>query len=193
MGRTTTEPAPVLPRIAAGDSSAFGEAIDRYGPLVWALARRMFRDHAEAEDAVQEVFLELWKSAVRFDSGVASETTFVAMIARRRLIDRLRSVTRGPDREALNPAQTDESAPVASEIERNDEAERAVRAMEELRPEQQRVLRLAIWKGLTHEQIASTTGMPLGTVKTHARRGLQKIREVLERDVRTGQTIGADA
>ena len=80
----------ILERIAAGDANAVQECMDLYGNLVWSLARRFTRSAAEAEDAVQEVFLDVWKSAARFDAKRASEKTFVAMIARRRLIDLLR-------------------------------------------------------------------------------------------------------
>ena len=81
----------ILQRVAAGDMAAMQECIDRYGGLVWSLARRLSLSPAEAEDGVQEAFIELWKHAERFDPEVASETTFVSMIARRRLIDRRRS------------------------------------------------------------------------------------------------------
>ena len=80
----------ILQRIASGDSLAVQECLDTYGGLIWSLARRMLPDVNEAEDAVQEIFIEIWKTAERFDESKSSETTYVAMIARRRLIDRLR-------------------------------------------------------------------------------------------------------
>lgn len=127
---------------------------------------------------MQEIFIDLWKSAARFDSSIASETTFVAMIARRRLIDRGRRKMRRP--EVPQIAET-----VADRRERRDHTELteqqriAKSAFDQLRPEQQQVLQLAIHHGCSHEQIATATGMPLGTVKTHARRGLIKIRQIL--------------
>lgn len=167
----------VLERVATGDQQAVQECIDAYGGLVWSLARRFFRDSAEAEDAVQEVFLSLWKTAHRFDHKVASEATFVAMVARRRLIDRLRKRARGPE----TSAETFEAAVERSErVELSDEARWALEAFSELGEDQQRVLRMAIHHGLSHERIAESTGMPLGTVKTHIRRGLIRVREVLE-------------
>ena len=78
---------PVLPRIAAGDNTAVDECLQRYGGLVWSLARRRCADVQLAEDAVQNIFLHLWKVAATFDESIANETTFVAMVARRRLID----------------------------------------------------------------------------------------------------------
>ena len=80
----------VLQRIAAGESSAVRECIDQYGALVWSLARRLSRTPADAEDATQEIFLDIWRSAFRYDSSQGSPQVFIAMIARRRLIDRLR-------------------------------------------------------------------------------------------------------
>jgi RNA polymerase sigma-70 factor (ECF subfamily) len=167
-----------LRRIAEGDKAAVQECIDLYGGLVWSLARRLSPTREDAEDAVQEIFIDIWKSAARFDQAQASETTFIAMIARRRLIDRLRRFERTPEAEALSPEIVDATRQ-DKQIELNSEAALAARAMRQLRPEQQKVLQLAIYQGLSHQEIANATGMPLGTVKTHARRGLLHIREAL--------------
>ena len=80
----------ILQRVAAGDSASVDECIARYGDIVWALARRSSPTRADAEDAVQEIFLEIWRSAGRYNPQVASEATFIGMISRRRLIDRFR-------------------------------------------------------------------------------------------------------
>lgn len=172
---------PVLQRIASGEPGAVQECIDRYAGLVWSLARRMASNNADAEDAVQEILTEVWRNAYRYDESIASETAFIAMIARRRLIDRRRRTDRQKDRSALPedpPAATDASA---GRAELGEEARLAARALEELSSEQQRVLRLSIYQGLSHEKIAVATGLPLGTVKTHARRGLIRVRELLAR------------
>ena len=180
-------PEPVLHRVAAGDPAAVQEVLDRYGGLVWSLARRLWFNRAEAEDAVQEIFIDLWKSAGRFDASVASEPTFVAMIARRRLIDRRRRAARRPEptptipgREASNGDRPDAPPTAAQRIEIGEEAERAGRALEELKEEQRDLLRMSIFQGLSHQRIAEATGLPLGTVKTHIRRGLIRLRELLE-------------
>jgi RNA polymerase sigma-70 factor (ECF subfamily) len=139
-------------------------------------------DEEDAEDAAQEVFVELWRCAERFDPSVASEATFVAMIARRRLIDRTRRKTRRPRESPLiEEVATSQSvsAPVGRSTEIGEEAMLARSVMETLSPEQQRVLRLTIIQGLTQEEAAVATGLPLGTVKTYARRGLMKIREAI--------------
>lgn len=170
----------LLVRASRGDSAAVKECLERFGPIVWGLARRMSPTRADAEDAVQDVFLDLWAHGGRYDPARASPELFVAVIARRRLIDRRRRAQRRPATEPLDgdgsllelPA-TDGGAETAAE------AALAARAMDELRPEQREVLRLAVAEGLTHEEIAGRTGMPLGTVKAHARRGLLRIRRRL--------------
>jgi RNA polymerase sigma-70 factor (ECF subfamily) len=168
----------VLHKIAAGDRDAVQECLDRFGGLVWSIARKLLRDTAEAEDAVQEVFIDIWKNAGRFDPNVASETTFVAMIARRRIIDRLRSANRRVSADSIEdivaePASQDISPQLSVE------ARQAAEALITLRPEQRQVLQLSIVQGLSHQEISTLTGMPLGTVKTHARRGILQARVAL--------------
>ena len=176
--RLTDEPS-ILARVAAGDPSAPNECIARFSGLVWSLARRLCSSPSDAEDAVQEIFIDLWKSAARFDASIASETTFVAMIARRRLIDRGRRKMRRPEVPQIAETVEDRRDRVDG-TELSEQQRLAQRAFEQLRPEQQQVLQLASHHGCSHEQIATATGMPLGTVKTHARRGLIKIRLLLE-------------
>src|SRR5687768_17786487 len=89
----------LLARVAQGDALAGREVLARYGGLVWSIARRF--EAGDAEDAVQEIFLDLWKSAARFDPAIASEAAFIAMIARRRLIDRKRTRRRRPTTEDI--------------------------------------------------------------------------------------------
>ncbi|MBL8745296.1 MAG: RNA polymerase sigma factor [Phycisphaerae bacterium] len=170
----------LLQRVARNEPSAFQAVIDQFGGLVWSLARRFSFDASSAEDAVQEVFLEVWKSAHRYDPSVASEATFISMIARRRLIDRARKSGRRAETQALTDA-TPQAAPSSEpRSETNEDAARAAEALATLSPEQQRVLRLSLVQGLSHDEIARATGLPLGTVKTHCRRGLIRIRELLE-------------
>jgi RNA polymerase sigma-70 factor (ECF subfamily) len=162
----------LLARVASGDRGAMHECIAHYGGLVWSIAKRF--EGGDAEDAVQEIFLDLWKSAARYDSNVASETTFIAMIARRRLIDRQRGRRRRPATEPIV-----EVADHAAQPDACAEAAKASRALADLKPEQRRVLVLSTCHGLSHNEIAAHTGLPLGTVKAHARRGLMSIRAAL--------------
>jgi RNA polymerase sigma-70 factor (ECF subfamily) len=161
------------------------ETIDRYGGLVWHLARKALHDHADQEDAVQEVFVQLWKSAPTFDASIASEVAFVAMIARRRIIDRARH-QRTRIRSAINTGDLSGSigdrpstATVSAALETCEEAELAASAMAQLTPAQQQILRMSIHDGLSHQEISDRLGAPLGTVKTNLRRGLMAVRAML--------------
>ena len=181
----------LLQRVAAGDKSAVRECIDRFGGLVWALARRMSPGAAEAEDAVQEIFLDLWRSAARFDPNIASEPAFVTMVARRRLIDRRRKSQRAPLTEPFGESPTPAEPAAAGRVEASAEASLAANALAQLRPEQRMVLVLSTCHGLSHEEIASTVNMPLGTVKAHARRGLLRVRALLGADAQDAMTVGS--
>lgn len=177
----------LLARVAGGDRDAVEACLERFGNLVWSLARRFTTSQADAEDAVQEIFIDLWSSASRYDSGKASETTFVAMLARRRLIDRLRKSKRQPDFEELTAAEDFEQPDPPPDIALQDDAARAARLIATLKPEQQHVIRLAVYEGHTHQSIADALQIPLGTVKTHLRRGLLKVREAMRKsDARSG-------
>lgn len=173
----------ILVSASGGDEAAVRACIDRFGPIVWGLARRLSPSRADAEDAVQEIFLDLWAHGGRYDRERASEEAFVALVARRRLIDRRRKAGRrpatAPIEEAADSAGAGAEAVHAGGAEIAAEAAIAVRAMDGLRPEQREVLRLSIAEGLTHEEIATRTGLALGTVKAHARRGLLRIRRLL--------------
>jgi len=169
----------ILQRIAAGDRTAVQDCLDKYGGLVWSIARKMLRSNEDAEDAVQEIFIDIWKNAERYDDAQSSETTFVAMIARRRLIDRIRSMNRRISADSIEDVTTELFNRSDENMQLCVEAKEAAAAMKNLRPEQRQVLYLSIVQGLSHQEIADATGMPLGTVKTHARRGILQAREAL--------------
>jgi RNA polymerase sigma-70 factor (ECF subfamily) len=170
---------PLLPRIAAGDMAAVSEFLRRHTNLVMGQARRFCRNAQDAEDATQDIFLEIWRSAARFDPSQGSETTFVATIARRRLVDRIRRLTSKPPADLLEDASTIAAKPERDDVDLRDEAARAKAAMQRLRPEQRQVLELALGHGRSHQEIAQSCGIPLGTVKSHARRGLIRLRKML--------------
>lgn len=171
----------ILQRIAQGEKTAVQECLTRYGGLVWSLARRFLGNASEAEDAVQDIFVELWKNADKFNPTLSSEPTYITMVTRRRLIDRRRKLVRRPEMVQLPDSVSSQQQPDTQRVDLVDEAAQAAAALMELRPEQQKVLKLAVYHGLTHEEISANTGMPLGTVKTHARRGLIRLREVLNK------------
>ncbi|MEM9293750.1 MAG: sigma-70 family RNA polymerase sigma factor [Acidobacteriota bacterium] len=171
------KPDPVLPRIAAGEPGATEECIERYKGLVWWLARQMAG--SDAEDAVQEIFIELWTKADRYDPSKSSEPAFVAMITRRRLIDRRRRIGRRPPIDSLDNEEREIVVRAPQGVEANAEVALAARAINTLKPKEREVLVLSLYHGMSHSEIANKTSMPLGTVKTYVRRGLQRVRERL--------------
>jgi RNA polymerase sigma-70 factor, ECF subfamily len=166
----------ILQRIAAGDQLAIQDCLDNYSNLLWSLAKKFTRTAEDAEDAVQEIFIDLWQHAERFDPTKASEITFVALVARRRLIDRLRKLTRQPNFQAIDDVTI--SCPKSSEKQMHValDATRVTRIINKFRPDQKQIINLAIYEGMTHSEIANVMGLPLGTVKTNIRRGFQKVR-----------------
>lgn len=175
----------VLERIAEGERPAFAECVSQYGDLVWSIARKMSRTKADAEDAVQEIFLKLWRSADRFDATRGSEAVFIATVARRALIDRIRTARRRPQEVSIDDVQELPQPSGSSGAEACVEATRAAAALEQLRPEQRQVIALSVVNGLSQSEIATQMGMPLGTVKTLMRRGLLHVRQMLGEGVRT--------
>lgn len=172
-----TENTSILQRIAKGDQTAVQDCLKQYGNLVWYLVRKFTSNAEDAEDAAQEIFIDIWRHAARFDAAKAPEAAFITMIARRRLIDQLRKRKRQSQFHTLEEfaftAQTD----TGNQMQILLDAKRASQIIDGLRPERKQVINLAIFGGLSHLEIAERTGMPLGTVKTHIRRGFQKVRK----------------
>lgn len=179
------ESASVLDRVAQGDSRAVRECIDRFGALVWSIARRLTCTPADTEEAVQEIFADLWRCAARYRSEQGSEEVFITMIARRRLIDRMRRAAhRGharasDDNDSLGWGASGSLANVC------DEAQGARRVIMRLRPELRVVLELGVLHGLSHMEIAHRLKMPLDTVTTLMTRGLIQVREFMASASRT--------
>lgn len=177
-----TVPEHLLHQVAEGNPQAVRELLNRYGGLVYALARRFTLEPSEVDDAVQDVFAALWQNAGRFDPRIAPEDTFVSMVARRRLIDRRRrALRRNQGRLDADTSLMGDGPPPEPRAQSTEETERVLACLAALRPDQQTCLRLSV-DGKSHEQIARITGLPLGTVKTHVRRGLLALREALEKD-----------
>ncbi len=180
---TSNEHTPLLAEVARGDQDAMRTLIKRYSGLVWSLVRRKIRSQTDAEDLVQEIFADVWKSAHRYDASVGSEDTFVAMITRRRIIDQIRRIGRAPDQVTLDAPGADRACSgyddTIDQMDTTPQAKRVMRVLRSLRPERRQTIELAVIHGLSHSQIAESTGMPLGTVKAHLRRGLDEVRTLL--------------
>ena len=176
---------PLLPRISAGDPAAVDACLQRYTGLVWSLASRMLGSGPDTEDVVQDIFVEIWQKADRYDPQQGSEATFIAVMARRRVIDRLRRRTTRPDHGASPlTAVNDSNHQVAATdptfpAELADEVQRIELALGQFKPQQQQAMRLSIVDGLTHQETAERLNTPLGTVKTWVRRGLIQLRDEL--------------
>jgi RNA polymerase sigma-70 factor (ECF subfamily) len=172
----------ILKRVAAGEAAAVDDCLRQYSGLVWSLARRFSSDHAESEDAVQDVFIDVWRSAGRYDPDVGSEATFITMIARRRLVDRHRKRTRQVETASLAEETVTGGFSAEREVDIADDAARAREALAQLRAEERQVLEMSIYQGLSQSKISKAIDMPLGPVKTHARRGLNRLRKMLSEE-----------
>lgn len=169
----------ILQRIAAGDAQALSECILRYGGLISGLARRLSRT-ADVEDATQEIFLYLWRHAARFDAAKGSERGFVTMVAWSRLIDRRRKMlTEPPIDHSIGELDSAAWCAFTATPDISLEAEQAVDAIRDLAPAQRSVVELGAVHGLTHAEIALRLNLPLGTVKSSMRRGLQRVRNAM--------------
>jgi RNA polymerase sigma factor (sigma-70 family) len=169
----------ILDKVAAGNPGAIEQCLARYGGLVWSIARRLSPTTSDAEDAVQEIFVDLFRYAARFDpEREPSEGTFVAMIARRRLIDRHRKNARQVKTIPIDAKRPMPAAISSNGIDLRDEVRRVRELLVQLKCEERKVLELIFFHGLSQTEAGEALSMPLGTVKTHSRRGLLRLREL---------------
>lgn len=174
----------LLRAMAGGDAGAPFEAFyDRYAPAVLALATRVLGSQAEAEELLQEIFVELWRRAGQYDERRARVSTWVMTIARSRAIDALRARQRRGGASDVDDAQVTLPAPAADRpdelAERRARSQRVRRALAELSDDKRRALELAYFGGLSHSEIAAAEGLPLGTVKSRIIGAMRHLRQVL--------------
>jgi RNA polymerase sigma-70 factor (ECF subfamily) len=169
-----------IARVADGDQAAFASLYDLLSPSVYGVVRRVLRDPSQAEEVTQEIFVEIWRQAARFDPSRASVRTWAVMIAHRRAVDRVRSEQSHRDRQASVGAASLDIPPTPEDdaIDADDRS-RARAAMAALPAAQREALELAFYDGLTHVQIADQLGVALGTVKTRIRDGLIRLRTTM--------------
>ena len=160
--------------IRSGDEQAMAQLYERYSPIVYSVALRVVGDTAAAEDVLQEVFMQLWRRPNVFDASRGSLPAWLAVIARNRAIDSLRK--RRPETDITEVVVSIEPD-LAGEAEWNRALEKIRRTLVSMSPSQRSALEMAFFEGLTHTEIASKTGEPLGTIKTRIRAGLLTLRK----------------
>jgi RNA polymerase sigma-70 factor (ECF subfamily) len=170
----------LLRAIAAQDEGALAALYDRYRAILLGLLMRILNNREEAEDVLQELFLQVWRRAADFDENRGRPFTWLVTMARSRGIDRLRALA-SRERVAAEGArdETEAVSDAASDAFRSEQRGLVNSALAQLPDEQQRTLMLAYFEGLTQSEIAARLGAPLGTVKTRMRTGLMKLRELL--------------
>ncbi|WP_051973680.1 sigma-70 family RNA polymerase sigma factor [Cryobacterium sp. MLB-32] len=171
----------LLARVATGDQSAFGELYDQIAPRVLGLVKRLLIDHAQSEEVVQEIFLEIWQTATRYEATRGGASTWIMTMAHRRAVDRIRSSQAGRDRDSKIGIRDLAVAydHVAETVEVRIEHERVEKAMSRLTQLQRQAVSLAYYGGYTHSEVAGMLKIPLGTVKTRLRDGLIRLRDEL--------------
>jgi RNA polymerase sigma-70 factor (ECF subfamily) len=177
----------LLQLIVQARAEALGELYDRYGRLVFSLALNSVGNPAAAEEITQDVFLRVWQHARQYRAGRAKVSTWLTSITRHRAIDQLRRRGSRPEQHSVAWAEVvPDAEPTINGPEQAAalamERERVRAAIARLSEEQKQVLALAYFQGLTQSQIAEALALPLGTVKTRIRLGMQKLREMLKAD-----------
>jgi len=188
----TLEDQQLMARIAKGDQLAFSLLYDRLSGPLYSLALKMLGDAAEAEDALQEVCLQIWRRASAYDPNQSSLFSWAVLLTRGKVIDRLRArgrrlrvVATSPEDEAatleISDASTAETA--ADTLNRNEKATRVRSVLRSLPPDQREAIEMAFFSELTHHDIAAQLNQPLGTVKARIRRGLLRLREGMRKSL----------
>jgi RNA polymerase sigma-70 factor, ECF subfamily len=171
--------ASLLAKVARGDEDAFAAVYDQIGALVLGMARRIIKDPAQSEEVTQEVLLEVWRSASRFDPVQGTARSWLLTMAHRRAVDRVRSAQASTEREARATLATTDYDVVVEEVEARLEAQRVRRCLDSLTELQRESVTLAYYGGYTYREVASLLGVAVGTVKTRMRDGLIRMRDCL--------------
>ena len=171
----------LLGRVAQGDQKAFAALYDEISPRVFGLVKRLLVDHAQSEEVTQEIFLEIWTNATRYEPSKGGATTWILTMAHRRAVDRIRASQAGRDRDVKIGIRdyVAEYDNVASTVEVTIEHERVTEAMSQLTELQRQAVSLAYYGGYSHSEVAEMLSVPIGTVKTRLRDGMIRLRDEL--------------
>ncbi len=176
--------ASALRRCAAGDEQAFAEVYDATSARAFGLAVRVLRDRAQAEDAVQEAYLQVWRQSARFDAERGSAISWILMIVHGTAVSNVRSSQSRSTREEVyerqnDPLRIDRDDPTGAAVNASLDAARVRAAMKHLTDLQRVAIELAYFEGRTHTEVAGLVGIPLGTAKTRIRDGLLRLRDLM--------------
>ena len=169
----------LLIHVARGDQAAFEGVYDALAGPVYGLINKVVRDPAQSEEVAQEVLLDVWRTAARFDPAVGAAATWVMTIAHRRAIDRIRSTTAAADREQKSAEVSTPHDEVAEAVEASLDRERVRRCLESLTEMQRESITLAYYGGHSYRQVAELLNATLGAIKTRIRDGLIRMRDCL--------------
>jgi RNA polymerase sigma-70 factor (ECF subfamily) len=169
----------LLARVATGDRAAFSDLYDEVAPRVFGLVKRLLRDHSQSEEVTQEIFLEIWQSASRFDPNKGGATTWILTMAHRRAVDRVRASQSSRDRDVKIGIRDHETEydNVSSTVEVRVEHERVEKAMARLTELQRQAIQLSYYGGYSNSEVAEILSVPIGTIKTRIRDGMIRLRD----------------